>query len=112
MQVIRREGSSIFLQFPACRLARRLARDHLAFARQAIAFPQIARPAGGDDILPGSAPTAGTRDHMVKGQIRRGIATAAILTFKMIAQKDIEAREGRAPRGGDKLLERNHAGQA
>ena len=49
---------------------------------------------------------------MVKGQIRRGIGPATILAGEVIAQEYIKAGKGRAPRGGDEFLERNHAGQA
>jgi len=49
---------------------------------------------------------------MVKGQIRCGMGPAAILAFKVITQKNIEAGEGRAPRRGDEFLERNHTRQA
>ena len=49
---------------------------------------------------------------MVKRQIRRGIGITAILAGEVIAQKHVEARKGRAPRGGDKFPERNHTRQA
>src|SRR5580700_2216455 len=49
---------------------------------------------------------------MVEGQVVRGPRLTAILADKAIAQEHVEAREGRAPRGGDEFLERDHAGKS
>lgn len=52
MQVIRREGTAIFLQFMAQRPPRSLARIHAALLGQTAAFAHIAAAAGGNDIFP------------------------------------------------------------
>ena len=102
-------------RFPAAPrwwLARRAARKHLAFPRQPAAFAQVARAAGGDDVLPGRATAAAARDDVVEGQVRRRAAVAAILAGESVAQEHVEPGEGRAAGRRDIVLQRDHAGQA
>ena len=60
--------------------------------RGAPALLQIARRAGGGDILPRRAPAEAARDDMIEGQI---LARPAILAREAVAQEQVEARERR-----------------
>ncbi len=82
---------------------------HLRFRRRAPALAQVARRAGGDDILPCRPPAIGARHDVIERQV--AMRRAAILAGEAIAQEQVEAREGRELRRPHILLERDHRGQ-
>ncbi len=104
MQIIGWEGAALVLQLPVGRSDRLHMERHARLARGAAAFTEIARAARRGDILPRRPPALATRDHVVEGQFAR---TAAILAAKLVAQKQVEAREGGILRRFDILFERD-----
>ena len=111
MQVVRRKGAAVFLQFMAQRPPRHLLGIHATLPRQAVALFKVAPATGGDDVFPYGAAALGTRNDMVECEVRRGAMMAAILAAEAVAQKNIEARESGVTRGGDIFLERDNARQ-
>src|SRR3546814_1265925 len=95
VQEVGREGAAVLLQIPDRRLRRVAARRDAGLDRQSPALPQVARTAGGDDVLPCGASAARARHDMVEGQFVRGQAFAAILAGETVAQKNVEPCEGR-----------------
>ena len=59
------------------------------FFGSAVTLAVVAGVAGRDQILPGRAPAARTRHHVVQGQLRSRKRGAAKLTSIPIAQQDI-----------------------
>src|SRR5690348_7532104 len=82
---------------------------HADVMRHASAFEQIARSAGGDDIVPRRASAARTRNDMIEGQV---FVRTAILALEPVAQEKVEPREGRIARGADISLEGDDGGNA
>ena len=73
------------------------------------ALAQVAGPAGRDDVLPGGAPAFRARQHVVEGQM---LVAAAVLAGELVAQEQVEAGEGAAPRRLLVGLEHHHRGDA
>ena len=86
VQVIGREAAAMLLQLPAGRPERAAADVHVRLLRRAAALPEVARRAGGGDILPGRAAALGARQDMVEGQLAAG-------------RRNIGRRSGRAGTG-------------
>ena len=108
MEIVGREALAMVLQLPAGR-ADRLALDvHLGFARRPPALFEIARRAGGRDILPAGPPALGTRHDMVEGQFP---VTAAIDAAETVAEEQVEPGEGRIFVGPDELAQGDHRRQ-
>ena len=82
--------------------------DHGRLFGRAATLAQVARRAGGDDVLPAGAAAAGARQDVVEGQV--GLR-AAVLAGEGVPQEKVEARKGRRPVLGDVGLERHHARQ-
>src|SRR5438270_12835718 len=61
VEIVRREGAAMLLQLPAGRADRLALNLHVRFVRRAAALAQIARRAGGRDILPHRAAAMGAR---------------------------------------------------
>src|SRR5260370_5416442 len=87
-------------------------RVHPALLGQAAALQEVARRAGGDDVVPGRAAAARARHDVIEGQIVRRVRLAAILTAEAVAQEDVEPGESGTARGGNVFLQRDDAGQA
>src|SRR5579862_3016780 len=66
------------------------------FFRRAIALAVVAGVAACDQILPGRAPAARARHHVVERQLRRGKRRAAELARVAVAQQDVLARKSAA----------------
>ena len=108
VEVVGREGAAVLLELPAGR-AEGVALDvHMGLARGSAAFAQIARRAGGGDILPGRPPALGAGHDMIEGEFPR---IAAILAFEAVAQEQVEAGEGGIFARPHILAKRDHAGQ-
>ena len=93
---------------PAGGADRLVQQAHLRLTRGAAAFLEIARRAGGGDVFPAGAPAQPARDNMIESEVLRG---AAILAGETIAQKQIEAGEGREFGRLHELSQRDHRGQ-
>ena len=106
VQMVGRKGAAVFLQVADRRAPRALARVHRAFVFELAALGEIARRAGCNDVVPGGAPAARTRDQMIEGEIVR---RAAILAAEPIAQEHVEARKGRMPRRRHIMFQRDNA---
>ena len=76
VQVVRRKQPAVAVQVLHRRLERHLRRPHLRLVRRQVALPQIARRAGGDDVVPGRVAAARARHQVIEGEI---VARAAIL---------------------------------
>src|SRR4029079_6583588 len=63
---------------------------HVRFARRPPALAQIARRAGGRDILPGCPASLGARQDMVEGQL---LVRSAIDTAEFVAKEEVESSE-------------------
>ena len=72
VQVVRREQPAVAVQVLHRGLERRLRRKHPRFVRRQVALAQIARRAGGDDVVPHRVAAARTRQEVdvYKRQIR------------------------------------------
>src|SRR5580765_3454292 len=92
VEIIGREASTMLLELPAGRAERAAADVHMGLGRRAAALPEVARRAGGGDIVPGRAATLGAGQNMVEGQLAR---IAAILAGEAVAQEQVEPGEGR-----------------
>ena len=101
VQKVWREGATVFLELMGGRLLRSHERPHPADVRQPVALGEVARGAGGDDVVPGRSPTQRPRDHMVEGQVVGRQPVAAVLAAEPIAQEHVEPRERRPARGWD-----------
>ncbi len=55
------------------------ARVHADLGGQPVALAQVARRAGGDDVVPRRAAAARARDHVVHGEVRAGAAVLAVV---------------------------------
>src|SRR5690606_20788152 len=108
VQMVGRKQPTVVVQVVHGGLHRLLARPHLRVPWHQPALPEVARRAGSDDVLPGGSPAAPARNHVVEGQI---LMSAAILALEAVAQEDVEAGEGRMPRGLHIALEADDAGQ-
>ena len=82
MQVMGREAAADALQLMHVGAARMTGRAHADVFGQLAALAQIARRAGGDDVLPRGAPALGARQDVIEGQI---LVRAAILAGEAIA---------------------------
>ncbi len=69
VEIVGRETPAMFLQMPAGRADRGDVQRHLRLLRRTATLFEVARRAGGDDILPGRAPALGARNDMVEGQV-------------------------------------------
>ena len=98
----------MLLELPAGRPDRRQRQRHPGLARRAAALAEVARRAGGDDVLPRRAPALRARDDVVERQLA---AMPAILAGEAVAQEQVEARERRMLRGPDILAQRDHRRQ-
>src|SRR5215218_9662504 len=90
VQVVRREAPAVLLQFPTGRLPRRRPRVHVALLRQPVALAEVARAAGGADVVPGRAPAAGARHDVVEGEVLRRPPLATVLALESVAQEHVE----------------------
>src|SRR5437764_13207722 len=98
----------MLLQLPAGR-ADRLALDvHVRLDRRASALLEVARRAGGRDILPHRPAAVRARDYMVEGQL---LGRPAIDTAEAVAEEQVESRERRIFVGPDELPQSNYARQ-
>src|SRR3546814_16852904 len=88
----RRSSDLIVLQLPARRAPRLTIERHPRLLRRPAAFLEVARRAGGGDILPRRAPAQPARHDMIESQI---LARSAILAREAVAQEQVEARERR-----------------
>ena len=98
----------MILQLPARRSDRLAIDRHVRFARGAAAFLEVARGAGGRDILPRRPPALGAWADMIEGQF---LVAAAIDAGKAVAEEQVESGERRIFVGPDELPKRDHRGQ-
>ncbi len=82
----------MFLQLPGGRPNGLTHQMHVRFDRRPSAFAQVARRAGGGDILPHRSPALGARNNVVESQLP---VRSAIDAVKFVAQEEVETREGR-----------------
>src|SRR3546814_4369940 len=75
---------SIVLQLPARRAPRLTIERHPRLLRRPAAFLEVARRAGGGDILPRRAPAQPARHDMIESQI---LARSAILAREAVDRK-------------------------
>ncbi len=108
MQIVGRKSPPVIVQVKHTGPIGLLARVHVDFLGQAIAFAQIARRAGSDHIFPRSTSAPGTRNEMVERQVVRA---PAILAAKPVPQKHIEAGKSGVGAGPYIVTQGNHAGQ-
>jgi len=85
-----------------------LQRDHADIARHAVALPEVAGRAGGNDVFPGGAPAFRPRDDVIEGQI---VAGAAILALETVAEENVEPGEGGVAGRLDIFTQRNDGRQ-
>src|SRR5690606_31592620 len=95
MQIVRWEHAPRIVKVMNRRTEWFLVREHAGLRRQQAALPQIARRAGGNDILPGGDPPMAARDDVIEGQIVLG---TAILALETVAKEDVETGKGRVKR--------------
>src|SRR5919202_1072896 len=105
VEVAGREGAAMLLELPAGRPVGAPVEVHVRLGGRATALPQIARGAGGGDILPGGAAALGAGNDMVEGQLARALA---ILTDEPVAQEQVEAGKGGVLGRLHILAQRNH----
>src|SRR5258708_28042936 len=67
---------------------------HFSLSQQPVAFAPVAGMAACHQIFPCGRTSAGTRDHVVQGQIPRRKQHATVLAGVAIAQKNVFAGEG------------------
>lgn len=108
VEIVGREAAAVILELPACRADRLQRQCHVRLFGGAAAFPEVARRAGGDDIVPGRPPALRAGNDMIEGEVA---GVAAILAGEAIAQEQVEPGESGILRRPDKLLERDHRGQ-
>src|SRR5688572_23829729 len=100
VEVIGREAAAVILQLPTGRTDRLAVDRHVRLARGAPAFLEVARRAGGRDILPRRPPALGARHDMIEGQF---LVAAAIDAREAVAKEQVESRERRIFVGPDEL---------
>src|SRR4029079_6200607 len=108
VQIIWREEPTVAVQVVHRRLERHLRWPHPRFVRREVAFAQIARRAGRNDVVPGRVAATRARQQVIEGEV---VALAAVLAREAVAQEDVEPGEGRVGRRFHEGLERNHARQ-
>src|SRR5205085_8596272 len=103
-----REAAAMLLQLPARRPEGAAVQIHMRLGRSPPALPQIARRAGGCDILPGRPPALGARHYMVEGELA---GVPAILADEAVAKEQVEPGEGGMLGRLHILPERDHRGE-
>src|SRR5687768_6793079 len=106
MKVVGRKASPVLLQLPAGRPERMPLDVHVRLARGSAALAQVARRAGGGDVLPGGSAALGARKDVIEGQFQH---SATILAGETVAKEQVEPGEGGIFARADILAKRNHA---
>jgi len=89
--MVRRKCATSVLQLPACRPDRGHIQLHMCLLWRATTLFQVAVQTSGGDILPTRNAAQATWDDVVEGQI---VARPTILAFELVAQEQVETREG------------------
>src|SRR5687767_10856922 len=108
VKVVGREAPAILLQLPAGRPVGAAVEVHMRLERGPAALLEVARRAGGGDILPGRPPALGARHDMVEGELGR---RSEILAFESVAEEQVESGEGGMLARLHILPERDHRRQ-
>ena len=91
VEMVGRKRSASVLQLPVSRADCRHVKLHVRLLRRPSALFQVAGQARGGDIFPARPPAQTARDDVVEGQV---VCRPAILAFELVAQEQVEPREG------------------
>src|SRR5437868_12212158 len=108
VEVVGREAIAVILELPAGRADRLALNMHMRLARRAAALLEVARRAGGGDILPTGPAALRTRQDMVERQFP---PRPAIDAAEAVAKEKVEPREGGIFVGPNELAKRDHRRQ-
>src|SRR5689334_18019711 len=97
VQVVWREGSTVFLQLVSARLQGPSPWVHAHLVWQATAFEEVTGLARRHHVGPARPSAARTRHDMVEGQLVGREGLGAILAAETVAQEHVEPGEGRPP---------------
>ena len=103
VQMVWRECATAVLQLPVGRADRGHVELHVRLLGRAATFFEVAGQARSGHVFPACPATQTARDDVVEGQI---MSRPAILTFELVAQKQVEARKSRIFRRLHILAER------